>query len=364
LSIDLEIGYISEHLSDAAFGYRTWQAALDRICDKAGATGAAFLPLKGSGAKLPASSGCAEIAERYVRDEWFKIDARAPSIPIIQRKGFATDQNFMTMEQMERNAYYQENLRPFGLRWFVALRIDGFERQWTLSLHRSEAEGPFQESEIKSLLSLSPSLSMAVALTSNVTSFAAISAFEAFSLSGKAVVMLDRFGDVIRVTEAAESLFNESLGVRNRRIVASCRQSAALLQLAISQSSRQPDDGLNHPILIRRYNSTPILAYVSPAKGVARDVFAQCQTYVILIDPYLRNTPAEHALQDLFGLTRTEAVLAARLSRGESLRDIASAMVISYETARTHLRRIFGKTGLNDQADLISFLSRVNAEQP
>lgn len=364
MSIDLEIGYISEHLSDAAFGYRTWQAALDIICNKAGATGAVFLPLNGAGAKLPASSGCAEIAERYVRDEWYKIDARAPSIPLIQRKGFATDQSFMTVEQMERNSYYQENLRPFGFKWFVALRIDGFERQWTLSLHRSEAEGPFQESEIKSLLSLSPSLSTAVALASNITSFAATSAFETFSLSGRAVVMLDRFGDVVRVTDAAERMFNEGFGIKNRRIVSSCRQSTTAIQHAISQSYRQPDEGFNHPVLIRRWNSTPILAYVSPAKGVARDVFAQCQTYVILIDPYLRNTPAKRALQDLFGLTPTEAALAVRLSRGESLRDITGSMMISYETARTHLRRIFGKTGLNDQADLISFLSRVDAVQP
>jgi len=324
------------------------------------ATGAVFLPFKGTAATLPTSSGCEEIAARYVREGWSKIDARLPAVPIIQRRGFATDLDFMTVEQIERNPYYQENLRPFGLKWFVAIRIDGFSQEWTLSLHRSAAQGPFQEAEVKGLLTLSSSLSAAVALAYNVASCSAEAAFEAFSLGGKAVVMLDRFGDVIRVTDAADRLFDDDLRIRDNRIVSTCRQSTLRLERAISHAGTRPKESLNRPILLMRRNSTPIVAHISPARGIAKDVFASCQTYVILIDPHQRSRPAEGLLQELFGLTRTEAALASRLSCGASLRDIANTMIISYETARTHLRRIFAKTGLNDQADLIAFLSHLS----
>lgn len=266
----------------------------------------------------------------------------------------------MTKEQIERNPYYQENLRPLGFKWFVAMRIDGFAQEWTLSLHRSAAQGPFQEAEVKRLLALSSGLSAAVALAYNVASCSAEAAFQAFSLGAKAVVMLDRFGNVVRVTDAADRLFDDDLRIRESRIVSTCRQSTARLEHAISQACTRPKECLNRPVLLMRRNSTPIIAYISPARGIAKDVFSSCQTYVVLIDPYQRSTPAEGALQELFGLTRTEAALATRLSRGEALRDIASAMIISYETARTHLRRIFAKTGLNDQADLIAFLSRLD----
>lgn len=261
---------------------------------------------------------------------------------------------------MERNPYYQENLRPFGLKWFIALRIDGFARDWTLSLHRSAAQGPFQETEVKSLLRMSPHLSAAVALAHNVASYSAEAAFKTFSLGGKAVVMLDRFGDVLRMTDAADQLFDDDLYIRDKRIVSACRLSTARLEHAINQACTRPDEYLARPVLLTRRTSTPIVAHISPARGIAKDIFSSCQTYVILIDPYQRSIPAEGTLQELFGLTRTEAALATRLSRGESLRDIASAMTISYETARTHLRRIFSKTDLNDQADLIAFLSRLD----
>ncbi len=359
--VDLSAFWESDHLgkclSEAALGHRTWQSALDDLCGQAGATGAVFLPFKGTAASLPASSGCQEIAHRYVQQSWHKIDARSPSIPIIQQRGFATDLDIMTPEQIERNPYYQENLRSFGLKWFVALRIEGFAREWTLSLHRSATEGPFQEAEIERLLRLAPDLSSAVALSLDVASCASDAAFEAFSLGGKAVVMLDRFGGVIRVTGAADRLFDDDLRIRSNRIFSTCRQSMARLEQAIHRACTQPEECMNSPVLLRRPNSTPIVAHVSPAHGIAKDVFSSCQTYVILVDPYQRSTPAEGTLQALFGLTRTEEVLATRLSHGQSLRDIATTMAISYETARTHIRRIFSKIGVNDQADLIAFLS-------
>ena len=54
-----------------------------------------------------------------------------------------------------------------------------------------------------------------------------------------------------------------------------------------------------------------------------------------------------------FGLTPAEARLALHLVAGETLRSAALKLRITYETARTHLKNIFSKTGTCRQAELV-----------
>ena len=63
-------------------------------------------------------------------------------------------------------------------------------------------------------------------------------------------------------------------------------------------------------------------------------------------------------LKDAFGLTRTESSLAYSLL-SHDLHTAADEHDMAYETARTHLKSIFGKTGIHRQGELVSFLSRI-----
>ena len=64
------------------------------------------------------------------------------------------------------------------------------------------------------------------------------------------------------------------------------------------------------------------------------------------------NEPIE-LLRSHFGLTPAEARLALHLVAGETLRSAEVKLNISYETARTHLKNIFSKTGTSRQAELV-----------
>ncbi len=356
------INRIADAFSDAVLGHSNWNNALDTISEEFGAAGAVILPLKQATFDVPASSSCAEIAAIYLRDDWIKIDPRFRCIPLMNRKGYATDLDCLTIEEMNRSPLYQELLRSFGLKWFAGLRFAGLGEEWALCFQRSEAQGPFSETELSLLSPLSHSLS-ASAVLGNALGYARIdSALEAFTISGNATVMVNRFGEVVRMNDAAERMLDDDLHIRGKRLLPACKQSAVRLDRAIESACTNLQECSNRPVLLRRWNSTPLVAFVSPARGVAKDIFSPCQTYIILVDPYQRGMPEAATLRDVFGLSRTEAILARRLSRGEGLREISCAMVISYETARTHLRSIFAKTGLNDQADLVAFLLRLDAE--
>jgi DNA-binding CsgD family transcriptional regulator len=67
---------------------------------------------------------------------------------------------------------------------------------------------------------------------------------------------------------------------------------------------------------------------------------------------------SEHELNSVYGLTASEILLTLRLFAGETLREAAQTLGISYETARTKLKSIFYKTGTGRQAQLILLLAR------
>ena len=54
-----------------------------------------------------------------------------------------------------------------------------------------------------------------------------------------------------------------------------------------------------------------------------------------------------------FGLTPAEARLALHLVAEETIRSAEAKLSISYETARTCLKKIFNKTGTRRQAELV-----------
>ena len=77
---------------------------------------------------------------------------------------------------------------------------------------------------------------------------------------------------------------------------------------------------------------------------------------MLIADPSRRPLPTEQALRDLDDLTPAEARTARALLAGRAPREIADELRVSLGTVRTHLHRVFGKTGTASQADLASLL--------
>ena len=73
-------------------------------------------------------------------------------------------------------------------------------------------------------------------------------------------------------------------------------------------------------------------------------------------DPGQDAAPDPEAIRDLFQLTRMEAMLAAALAGGGSLVEAADRLGIAHNTARSHLRSIFAKTGARRQSQLVHLL--------
>lgn len=75
----------------------------------------------------------------------------------------------------------------------------------------------------------------------------------------------------------------------------------------------------------------------------------------------LSEVPTQQPLSEfakLFRLTRSEELFCRHLMTGSSVRDIAVATGITFETARFRLRSIFQKTSVHRQGELVSLLHR------
>jgi DNA-binding CsgD family transcriptional regulator len=79
---------------------------------------------------------------------------------------------------------------------------------------------------------------------------------------------------------------------------------------------------------------------------------------VLIFDSTVTVTTTEAELKQLYGLTATESRLANLLTDCKALNDCCRELLISRATACTHLRRIFKKTGVCRQSELVSLLLR------
>jgi len=73
-------------------------------------------------------------------------------------------------------------------------------------------------------------------------------------------------------------------------------------------------------------------------------------------------TPRAEQFRTLFNLTNAEAAFAVEILQGDGIDAAAERLSISRSTARTHLSRLFEKTGTRRQAELVRVLMQVNLQ--
>lgn len=79
----------------------------------------------------------------------------------------------------------------------------------------------------------------------------------------------------------------------------------------------------------------------------------QLRALLYLFDANSPRQISHDILTSLYGLTQTEAKLVQLMGNGMTLDESATELEISVNTARTHLKHVFQKTGMNRQAELI-----------
>lgn len=264
--------------------------------------------------------------------------------------------------------FYTEWLKPQGLAGHWPLGHTVVDEQGKavagFSAFRHEGGGAFTEEEIAAVDALVPHLRRALQLqiTFHGAQSVRLALAEAIDRLPTGLLLLDAKRRVVVQNSAAERIVaaGDGFGVdRNGPAVDDARENATLqrriadaleanvgaeLSAAAFVSVSRPSGERSYAVMV-----TPLLA---PPDGVE----GQAVVAVFVADPSASVAAGAEALVELYQLTHSEAELVRLLAGGMSLEEAAERRGVSLNTARSHLKHAFAKTGTSRQGELVRLI--------
>lgn len=170
-----------------------------------------------------------------------------------------------------------------------------------------------------------------------------------------AVVLVDSQLKLLYVNQMADEILKSHATVSitrgQLRATADADQAnlAGVVQRAAARGQLQaPDEVTSEICTIRADDDRRVILVATPVPADGNVTVA----LLVFESPGYRPVSAQ-VLQQIYGLTRAEIVLVQALASGHSLEEAAHTIGIAVNTARTHLKHIFIKTGAKRQSELI-----------
>ena len=102
----------------------------------------------------------------------------------------------------------------------------------------------------------------------------------------------------------------------------------------------------------------PLTLFVRSLSGASAAGLAPSVVLLLILDSSRPKNASISGLRQLYGFTTREAHLANLLTQGVSLAACCDELGISLSTGSSHLKRLFKKTGVHHQSQLVSLLLR------
>ncbi|QHS10320.1 helix-turn-helix domain-containing protein [Sinimarinibacterium sp. NLF-5-8] len=274
--------------------------------------------------------------------------------------------------QWLKSAVYQEYLKPLDVRHLLGADIytrDGIECR--LRVTRSHADPAFTERDKALCKFILPHLKRSIQLHARLDSLESERSLFAGTVNRMLMGTLSyaQDGSLIKLNSEAQRILGEKDGLwlSGDTLCVESSQEGRDLQRMIrnalnsTHAAHTGDEGsaMVEAISISRPSGRAKLGVLIRSLPQSRwiDSLQRPAVVVFLRDPESNAVqPSQEQVQRLFGLTRMESQLAMLLTEGQTLDEAAETMGVRRNTARTHLRSIFCKTGVTRQTMLVRLL--------
>lgn len=274
------------------------------------------------------------------------------------------DSAILTEAEKDRHPYYNWHGTFSDTRHRMAGMIrPASHLQSGVTLHRTRQLGDFNETQILRFNFLLPHIDRAVRLSFQLGMLEAFrnATTELLDGNARAVILLDRKGRVVfanraamKVAAGADGLALSPDGIKLAN-PSDHRRLGRLIADALDPPVSRPG-GNGMTLANRPSGKRPFSILVSPIRFRENAMAETSPTICVTVtDPDTASVP-EALLRDLFGLTRSEARLAARLAQGDALFQAAERLNLTYGTVRAQLAAIFRKTETNRQGELVRLI--------
>ena len=288
--------------------------------------------------------------------QWFQT---APTDRPSFRSAISPDREF------SRSSYYNEVIRPSGSFYaLLAPVMRGTEHHVDLLVARETSSQDYDAGHFAVMQMLIPHLRRAVELNRKLAMER--SRLSAFSHLPFGVLFVDPHLRVIEMNETADAMMidrHSPLRVKSGVLSIADAENHAALRHLVARTCHVRDGlmpGVGGDLLVRamRHGGSDIALSVAPlVRPVHENSFAGPQA-VIFIREISFALPAGFVeqIRIFFDLTPKEAALAASLASGMTLKEAADDARIRFSTARSHMEKIFQKTGTRQQSQLVALL--------
>jgi DNA-binding CsgD family transcriptional regulator len=174
-------------------------------------------------------------------------------------------------------------------------------------------------------------------------------------------IALDQHGFVADVNAAAETIFDNDVKIKDRRLFVRDPAARALLKEVIDQLRTSPrlNPLATEPIIVQRKDKMPVIVRIWPFDWAAHLPAQEVRALLTLNGLGPKPGPPAAILAKTFRLTPAQAKLACVIARGASPEIAAGELKISRETARNQLKSVFAKTDTHRQSELVALLLQV-----
>jgi DNA-binding CsgD family transcriptional regulator len=365
-SLDALIGAIY----DCVINPSRWHRTVDRIRRRYGFYNA-ILSVNGADGSIVmhvsvnVPSEMLPLIEKYAGDVpgmwggWARIAAAPLEEPV-----FNSD---VRPPDYEENAYYRYFVAPQEIVDAIAIvlvRDASTVANLAFGVHRSAP--PLTAAQVDELRILAPHIRRAVVISRLLVSTmtAATSFTDALDASPAGVVLVDAQRCIVHVNRSGRAMLVAGDPIRSAEGVLELVTEVVpgTLQRAIDTAGDAVAGSKGMGVPARRLDGRPLTIQVMPLER-RRGVNTPGSAVAAIFIADAASGPATSAeiLSLLFDLTPAEARIFGLIVAGQSLAQIGTDLGIAVATAKTHLARIYHKTGQNSRAGLVRLAQDVTA---
>lgn len=365
-----EFSSVIEAVYDCAVDPEKWRAALPRIAallDSQGSTFAVHDTVRGDGRRFY-DYGLSESAVRAYFEIYAPLNPTIAATPMMQIGVPWTLRQMVPYGEYIESRFYKEWSKPNGqgdLMGVLALRAG--TRIATHAISRLDTKRSYDEADYEIYRLLAPHICRALTISDAldlkvVTNQALETTLDGLS-AGVYLVARDR--RIVYLNHAARRQIDDGhivTIVENRLLPVSPAALGALNQaLADASADEAKTPSAGSSIVLTRSDGPGLIATVLPLERGGRAQLSRPFAAVAAIfvqDPQSAPPLPGEAFAKMYGLTPSELRLVLALAPGLQLQETADMLGVSLPTVKSHLARVFQKTGTSRQAELVALLLR------
>jgi DNA-binding CsgD family transcriptional regulator/PAS domain-containing protein len=363
---DQDLTRLIGEIYDAALDASRWTDVLAKIARYVDGQAAGLLTKDGfsrSGSVHYQAGVDPHFVRTYTETFW-KFDPVA-SLPDYELEQIVSVPDLMPYDEFLAGRFYREWAQPQG--WIDAANAV-LEKSTTscayLTILRSDASGMVDDEMRRRLGLIVPHVRRAVRTGKVIDLRQAEAATFADILDGlsPAIFLVDAEGQIIHGNAASRSMIDKGslLRVVHGRLTASDVQVDQTLHNAIIAAADMEAGGKGSAVSLRGHGGERYVAHVLPLGASERQnpgagLRAVAALFVRKVE--LETAPPSEVIGKTYKLTPTELRVLLAIVNVGGVRQVAGNLGVADTTVKTHLGRLFEKTGVSRQADLVKLVA-------